>query len=367
MTQLPYSDQLNIGGLSRIFDNKSECYKLFWFQAILNKIEEGKNQITFEELIDEMIAEAWYMVSEYHLNLGPKDNLEFAVDYIAANTQMKSSERKDAVLSYLKNTDDKKVREYKQKLTYNVPYRLQAPFLDFKTNDWNTGTGKLVDRINEQDGLLYYFENTSGLNTEIKVVPEWIEYIRSNKEILEAWVKYNMITYLQKRNPSVPGISDKLSPPIERNLKKVIKYWKIVSENRLVKDIYGNEIITDKNISIDHFVPWSYVAHDELWNLHPTTKTINSSKSNNLPIWDMYFPRLCETEYASYQLVWESESVHKEFDACVKDHVNSDEIRYRLYREGLDSHEFANELKSIIYPVYCSAQNCGFKSWEYSI
>lgn len=223
MTQLPYSDQLNIGGLSRIFDNKSECYKLFWFQAILNKIEEGKNQITFEELIDEMIAEAWYMVSEYHLNLGPKDNLEFAVDYIAANTQMKSSERKDAVLSYLKNTDDKKVREYKQKLTYNVPYRLQAPFLDFKTNDWNTGTGKLVDRINEQDGLLYYFENTSGLNTEIKVVPEWIEYIRSNKEILEAWVKYNMITYLQKRNPSVPGISDKLSPPIERNLKKVIK------------------------------------------------------------------------------------------------------------------------------------------------
>ena len=73
MTQLPYSDQLNIGGLSRIFDNKSECYKLFWFQAILNKIDEGKSQITFEELIDEMIAEAWYMVSEYRLNLGPKE------------------------------------------------------------------------------------------------------------------------------------------------------------------------------------------------------------------------------------------------------------------------------------------------------
>ena len=28
--------QLNIASLSRFFDNKAECYKLFWFQAILN-------------------------------------------------------------------------------------------------------------------------------------------------------------------------------------------------------------------------------------------------------------------------------------------------------------------------------------------
>ena len=33
--KLPYSEQLNIAALSRLFDNKSECYKLFWFQAVL--------------------------------------------------------------------------------------------------------------------------------------------------------------------------------------------------------------------------------------------------------------------------------------------------------------------------------------------
>lgn len=69
--QLPYSKGLDIPYLSRIFDNKSECYKLFWFQAIVNKIEKGNSSFTFEELVDEMIANAWYMVSEYHLNLGP--------------------------------------------------------------------------------------------------------------------------------------------------------------------------------------------------------------------------------------------------------------------------------------------------------
>lgn len=34
--QLPYSDKIEIQRLSRIFDNMSECYKLFWFQAIVN-------------------------------------------------------------------------------------------------------------------------------------------------------------------------------------------------------------------------------------------------------------------------------------------------------------------------------------------
>lgn len=32
--QLPESEKLNIEDLQRIFDDKSECYKLFWFKAI---------------------------------------------------------------------------------------------------------------------------------------------------------------------------------------------------------------------------------------------------------------------------------------------------------------------------------------------
>ena len=56
--QLPYTDVLDIAHFSRLFDNKSECYKLFWFQAIARKIKEGYEIITFEALIDEMIADA---------------------------------------------------------------------------------------------------------------------------------------------------------------------------------------------------------------------------------------------------------------------------------------------------------------------
>ena len=52
--QLPYSEELNIEYLGRLFDNTSECYKFFWFQAIVTKLTEGKYELTYEELVDEM-------------------------------------------------------------------------------------------------------------------------------------------------------------------------------------------------------------------------------------------------------------------------------------------------------------------------
>ena len=36
--QLPYSEELNIEYLGRLFDNTSECYKFFWFKAIVRKV-----------------------------------------------------------------------------------------------------------------------------------------------------------------------------------------------------------------------------------------------------------------------------------------------------------------------------------------
>ena len=129
--QLPYSEELNIEYLGRLFDNTSECYKFFWFQAIVTKLTEGKHELTYEELVDEMIADAWYMVTEYHLNLGPKDTLENLVELIRVkNPELKSCEKKSAIIDFLKNTDDKEIISKKRILTHNVPYRLQAPFME---------------------------------------------------------------------------------------------------------------------------------------------------------------------------------------------------------------------------------------------
>ncbi len=61
-----------------------------------------------------MIADAWYMVTEYHLKLGPKDTLEILVLYMQKVSGIKSAEKKDIILDYLKNTSDQEIRKKKE-------------------------------------------------------------------------------------------------------------------------------------------------------------------------------------------------------------------------------------------------------------
>ena len=56
--QIPFSEKLNTASLARLFDNKSESYKLFWFKAILYEVGQGRANISFRELIERMIVDA---------------------------------------------------------------------------------------------------------------------------------------------------------------------------------------------------------------------------------------------------------------------------------------------------------------------
>ena len=110
--KLPYSDSINTGYLARLFDNTSECYKLFWFKAIVTAVGDGKQSLTYEELIDKMIADAWYMVTEYHLNLGPKDTLQAAIELMKSkNPELKSSEKESVIIDDLANVKDKEINQ----------------------------------------------------------------------------------------------------------------------------------------------------------------------------------------------------------------------------------------------------------------
>lgn len=370
--QLPYSDELNIGNLSRLFDNTSNCYKFFWFQAILQKVDLKRNRFTFEELINEMIADAWYMVTEYHLRLGPlgvTDNLEDVVKYIHERYRFMSSEKRDNILAFLEKTDDKDIKKYKRDLTLNVPYRLQVPFFDEATIDkklWKGSIKHLTHEINMQKRLMYYFPVVDGIRTVIEVDDLWAEYLYTHKDILKGWTQLKLIQYLQNKNPSVPGIADKIEAPVSRNIERVRKYWNlIIKMDSSIREIYGDIALADESISVDHFVPWQYVAHDELWNLHPTTKSINSSKSNLLPTWNLYFNSLGELEYRAYVLKNNNDIVLKEFNRIAPYHLNNQEIRKQLYEDKLDRNSFIIRLENVIKPVYDSAKIMGFKEWAY--
>lgn len=126
-------------------------------------------------------------------------------------------------------------------------------------NAWKVGQGNLIEKINQEKYLMYYFGPLQGLETKIIFQDSWMKYIIKNQEIIRGWLEYKMILYLQRRNPSVPGIADKIYPPQERKLDKVKKYWKMILTVEPVVEIYGDNPLTGNDISIDHLIFWEYV------------------------------------------------------------------------------------------------------------
>lgn len=214
-------------------------------------------------------------------------------------------------------------------------------------------------------GVIYLIEYNGALDNRIIISDLWMEYLQNNLGILLGWTDFNLITYLQRRNPTVPGISNKIYPPQERKLTAATNYWKYIIQQGDVTDIYSGEILTTRGLSIDHFVPWSYVASDELWNLIPTEKSINSSKSNNLPDWDTYFSRLAHAEYDAYLITGSDERASILFEKCAKENLNNEDVRRCLYLQGQTEQHFTNQLEELLLPLYESARNMGFKKWTY--
>ena len=64
-----YYNKLDIEGFSQMMKDPSYSYKFYWLEAVVHIISEGKNETTLEEIIEEMIANAWYSVREFHIHL----------------------------------------------------------------------------------------------------------------------------------------------------------------------------------------------------------------------------------------------------------------------------------------------------------
>lgn len=102
---------------------------------------------------------------------------------------------------------------------------------------------------------------------------------------------------MQQKNPNVTNLVNKLFIPKQRDvLTKQTKYWKTILGHQKIQCIYSKVELDSNNISLDHYLPWSFVAHDQLWNLIPTIPSVNSSKSNHLPALK-YFKSFVELQH----------------------------------------------------------------------
>lgn len=274
---------------SRLLSETTNSYKYLFFWALTKVLNEGSDEglvvLKLEDLIIRMAELAWVPSVVHKLEFGSSDMMaRILAPYAILDSKSALTTRYPGVLG-------RRLKEsYKEselsKLGRYVPFRLLRPFfmddlLGSKDHDLNRSIVELANRrFSMPNPPLYRFLSEK----EIEVHPAWVAYIKGNYVILDGWIKSCWIDYLQARNPNVPSISKKAEhDPHRSSLRAHKAYWNIVASNTEIKCIYTlNPIIPDQ-YQIDHFVPWSFICHDQPWNLIPSSPEANSMKGDKLP------------------------------------------------------------------------------------
>ena len=373
-----YHNTLDIEGFSQMMKDPSYCYKFYWLEAIVNLITKGIQNTTFDEIIDEMICNAWYSVLEFHIHLSGmqadgmvRDGLERAVLKLKTLSNLPANvskvEIKNAITDH--NTE---LKASKEQLTNMVPYRALAGFFAKSDEPVNWGSvRRLTEYIRRIDSTLirlpYTFGDSSKLKKEVYFNEDWMQMIQDNAVNILGWIQYEKVKWLQNNNPEVPGLVYKLAPMDDkmRKLNNVRRLWEGILDVHPVYDVFTGQLIVPKKYDVDHFIPWSFVMNDELWNLMPMDSSLNSSKSNKLPKWDPFFAIFADNQFGMYEMVHQSPELHKRFEACYRDNLHSIWAGQELYRPGNTKEEFYNILQKNMQPVYDSARRQGYEIWKY--
>lgn len=388
LSSVLYSNELDVKKFENLLSNNDQGYKFFWLEAILKLIFQNKDVFTFEDVIDEMIIGAWRMVIHYHLRLGHTVNgnaenfLEHAIRVLYECTKDElgnKSPSRERLYSSIKKHNDALLAD-KLHLTDYVPYRIIKPFVDKEGKEYidRKSYGRFIAYLNafskmNNDFFYDIMEGDVPLSRIIRLNDEWRNFIVQNYAVILGWIRFNKATFIQDRNPGVPGVMYKVAPETEekhKSLKNARDLWIATVEvtGKPLYEIYTGNELSISEFDLDHFVPRSYVSNDELWNLTPMAKKLNSSKNNKLPSRE-YIKDFVNYNYYLYSLIFansnetQAKVLRTYFDKCENRHLNAIWATEKLYIPGNSREQFGNVLEENLGLVYDSARLQEYEMW----
>jgi hypothetical protein len=364
---LPYSSKLDIAALSRMFANTTNSYKYVFFISYLDILRRrdfsAREPISFREMTVEMLATSWYPHNYFRLSFGLQDKITAKLDSLRLIVGK-------PILNF-RDIDKKLLREAisRQKLDdllmRFVPFRILRPFFEDELRgqpDYriDSAIARLAaERYNERKPL-YHFNATQD---QLIPHPAWVAYFETHFSVIKGWAAWNWLEYMQKCNRTVPAISSKLFPPQGRDsLKTQMEYWKMAIRHGDLKCIYSSEPLNPGKVSLDHYLPWSFVAHDQLWNLIPTLPEVNSSKSDNLPA-SAYFDSFVSLQHRGLVITHKRVEEQK-WDKYVEPFIADLKVGDKL--DLLDRHKLRRAYEATLLPMLKLAKTLGFSpNWHF--
>ena len=361
--QLPHSDQLDISALSRLFRKTATSYKYLFFISLLTLIKDRNFEIDDGILLSdieiEMLVTAWYPCVYFKLSFGTRDQIASAIEKTQQDDDKKRSPGRNKLRSRLASSDE----VLKYQLMRYVPHRILRPFFAAETTRMpdqkvNPEVVKRAAELFYERRPLFRFDDSE---ERIILHPDWIAYLKQHQAIIEGWALWHWADYMQRRNPGIPAVTRKLLQPDRRaSLIAQRRYWDIVIGETDIRCIYTEKKL-DCGYELDHFLPWRFVAHDQLWNLIPADSQANSSKSDQIPS-EKYIDSLAETQSAALSIARDSMSDEK-WKTVVEPYRTDLHIKRE---EKLDRVNLKSAYHKTLEPLMSIAEQQGFvPGWTY--
>ena len=217
------------------FDKLSELiFKYYWDQTIFFDLEQGSNLKKKPTIIQVVKSE----IEKYKKNISKQP-----INFIR-----------------IKDKIDIDIKKISKTLTYDVSWRFLK--LENKTYD------------------IYHYKKG-----DKHIILKHPNLIKEHSKLLFQLINYRWSQKLEDLN-NAPRISQKIKgvdrdkKPQRKSLKKYKALLDLENPNKIC--FITNEIIPEKDLSIDHIIPWSYMYSDDLWNLVYVNKSVNSSMSNRV-------------------------------------------------------------------------------------
>ena len=281
---LPQKADIDIAAFAKTLSSTTSSYKFFWLLGLLEVLQkqnfDATHPILFNDIFISMLKNAKTPLHKFKLSFGFTDKLDEYITNIENSTTHQSLLDNKTTHSIKDNAEFKKVCSI---LSEYVPFKFISPFASGKNN--TDIMKEAVKKFKSKNPPPYFIEQTHQGKC-IVIHPLWAAYFSDNIKIIEGWCLWHFANFLQVRNPNSPAIINKITANDNqsRRLTKQRDFWtKILAQTNGMNCIYSGKKLSAADFALDHYVPWSFVGHDNMWNLVPICPSVNSSKSDKLP------------------------------------------------------------------------------------
>lgn len=335
--------------LASCFDSTSATYKYYWFLSILDSLSKDKLVIQKIELFSRMVSIPWYTVNYFQVSFGKQDVIHREIENIKSLEKISIDENKEVIVSKLMKSENLETQRALYHFDNQVPHWFLSPWFGTNKSKKDIYSGS---KNFDNECLYALYQDRIELNAN------WLVYLIKNIRFLKDFCFWNLAVFLQKRNPGIPEIPSKLVKPAIRNSlsNQRNNFWNLVfDELGEMECIYTGEKLNKSKYAVEHFIPYSYVCHDLIWNLIPADPQFNSHKSNKLPRLDDYFDRFYKIQKQAVEIVLSKKPSSKYLLDYLYLFKNLDEIK------DLSNVFEEQRFKDVFHPLIIMAHNSGFQ------